>query len=288
MKTVGIIGRTGQLGGALVQAAAQRHLVVAAPDRTTLDITRAEQVRAFLDTAKPDVVVNTTAITSPVACEQDAFSAYRVHAAAVYTLAYECRVRGIRLVTVSTDYVFDGTKGTAYVETDVPHPLQAYGASKHAGEAAALAAHPEGAYVIRTSALYGGQGSPTKGNFVLAMRDKMQRGEAPQVVADIVTSPTYAGHLAEALLQLLETAAPAGIYHLAGSGEASWYTFACAIQRTFALETAPVATSFSPGSQDVVRPRFTPLTNTRAAAFGITLPPWEDGLAAYRNELSRV
>jgi len=288
MKKVCIIGKTGQLGGALSLLASSQGYEICAPDHTALDITNHEVARQYLENERPDIVINTAALQRLPECEADPLSAFRVNTVAVRSLATICRELDALLVTVSTDYVFDGTKNEAYTEQDMPHPLQMYGISKLAGEHVALATHPEKTLVIRTSALYGGEkGSPSKGNFVLTMLQKLSRGEQVEVTSDLVTSPTYAEHAAEAILQLIAKNAT-GVYHLAGEGAASWYDFAREIQHVFTLPgtLVPVLTQQKP--TEVNRPYRTALKNDRAHSLGISLPPWQEGVRAYRDFLAQL
>lgn len=285
MRKVCIIGKSGQLGGALFSLALVHGYEPLAPDHKTLDITDSISVRRCLEAWRPDVVMNTAAFQRLADCESDPVSALRLNTAAVHSLATLCFELGIALVTISTDYVFDGTKGSPYREDDTPRPLQMYGISKLAGEYAALAAHPTGAWVVRTSALYGGEkGSPSKGNFVLTMRDKLLRGERVEVTSDLITSPTYAEHAAQAIFQLIQ-ASSSGLYHLAGEGAASWYDFACEIQRVFSLPGLLVPVAAKEKAGEGRRPRYTALENTKAHALGISLPPWQEGVRAYRDFL---
>lgn len=279
-------GKSGQLGEALSNAIIERDMLCVAPERHILDITNTERVRASMNAERPNILINVAAITSPVACEHDPDIAYRIHADAVLELSKLSREYSIPFVTISTDYVFDGKKGNAYTEEDPPNPLQVYGASKFKGELLARSVYPEKTFIIRTSALYGGRyGSPHKGNFVLSMREKMSKGEAPDVVSDLITSPTYAPHLAHAILDILSQNTPGGVYHLAGEGQASWFQFASAIHDIFNLSASPHPITYQPKPQEFIRPRFTALKNTKANMIGIRLPPWEEGLTAYKSFL---
>ena len=214
-----VTGSSGMLGRDLVTTLAAAGSDVYARPKTELDVTRAEEVaRAFRD-ARPEIVVNCAAFTRVDACETDPL-AYEVNAHGVEVLAAECLARGARLVQVSTDFVFDGSKRAPYREDDDPAPLSAYGRSKLAGEQAALRLPT--ALVVRASWLFGRGGW----NFVEAIRKQIADGRRTLTVVDDQRGrPTSTSDLAEALVALLERAA-IGIYHFANAGEASWFEFA--------------------------------------------------------------
>jgi len=207
---------------------------------------------------------------------------------AVDKMAKLCKRYGIKFITYSTDYVFDGEKGAPYEENDKPNPLQIYGISKLAGEYAALNSYPEGAFVIRTCSLYGGKkGSPEKkGNFVLNIIKEAQNKEVIEVSSEQIVSPTYAGDLSKATLRLLlNSKIIPGIYHLVNEGYCSWYEFTKEIFRLAKInkEIKPVDREGMSGGAR--RPKFSALANTKAKALGIDLPSWQEGLKSYLNFL---
>ena len=166
-KTILLIGKNGQLAGALQANAENFGFAVMAYDRTEMDVTNWSQVAEKLALVKPDILINTSAYQVVQQCEENPLQAMAINFLAVQNLARVCKKENIIFVTYSSDYVFDGEKGGTYEESDTPNPLQIYGLSKLAGEHAALSVYPEKSFVIRTSALYGGKnGSPEKGNFV--------------------------------------------------------------------------------------------------------------------------
>jgi dTDP-4-dehydrorhamnose reductase len=214
-----ITGASGMLGRDLAPTLAAAGCDVFARPRTDLDVTSAPDVaRAFRDT-QPDVVVNCAAYTKVDACETDP-RAFEVNASGVEILAAECRARGVQLVQISTDFVFDGSKASPYSEEDPTAPLSAYGLSKRRGEEAALRV-PTG-LVVRASWLFGRGGW----NFVEAIRRQIEEGKrALTVVDDQRGRPTATTDLAEAVLALLESGA-VGIYHFANRGAVTWFDFA--------------------------------------------------------------
>jgi len=214
-----VTGASGMLGKDLSPALAAAGCDVFARPRTDLDITSAPEVaRAFRDT-QPDVVVNCAAYTKVDACETDP-RAFEVNASGVEILAAECRARGVQLVQISTDFVFDGSKASPYSEEDPTAPLSAYGLSKRRGEEAALRV-PTG-LVVRASWLFGRGGW----NFVEAIRRQIEEGKrALAVVDDQRGRPTATTDLSEAVLALLESGA-VGVYHFANRGAVTWFDFA--------------------------------------------------------------
>ncbi|HTL46430.1 MAG TPA: sugar nucleotide-binding protein, partial [Verrucomicrobiae bacterium] len=177
---------------------------------------------------------------------------------------------------VSTDYVFDGAAGRAYTEQDAPNPQSVYGESKLAGEKAVAAANPRH-MIVRTAWLY----SETGNNFPKTMIKLAAQGEV-RVVEDQFGSPTYALDLARGIEKLISTQAY-GIYHLAGSGKASWYSFAAAIFRAMGIpaKVTPIPASAFP--RPARRPAYSVLETRR----GVVLPPWEKGLETFAANMKQ-
>lgn len=269
-----VTGASGQLGRALLPALAH-HDVVALP-RATLDIADPEAVRAVLAAQAPAVVINAAAYNEVDRAEAEPAAALRANAEGPRLLAEATARRGIALVHISTDYVFDGRAGRPYVESDAPNPLSAYGRSKRAGEQAVIAANPRH-FVVRTAWLYSAEGR----NFPNSMRRLATQGPL-RVVNDQRGSPTYAPHLAVRLAGLLDSA-DFGLHHMAGAGEASWFELTGALFRNLRLDVSiePVTTETFP--RPAPRPRYSALESERRPARW--LPPWEDGLAEYVRAL---
>jgi len=216
-----VTGAGGMLGQDLVAVLDGRE--VTALTRAQLDICEPSDVAAAVP--GHDVVVNAAAWTDVDAAEEHEAAATRVNGLGAEVLAAACRQAGARLVQISTDYVFDGTAREPYTEDAPVHPRSAYGRSKAAGEAAVRSLLPDAAYVVRTSWLYG-SGGP---NFVRSMASLESSRDTVDVVDDQVGAPTWSMEVARAVQVLIDSDAPAGIYHATASGQTSWYGLARAV-----------------------------------------------------------
>ena len=221
--TVLLLGSGGQLGTAL-QATKPDGVTLVARDYPEIDLGDAGAIEALVIAVSPRLVLNAAAYTAVDKAETETDLAFRINGAGVGALAGAVQRAGARLVHVSTDYVFDGTKGHPYLPGDTPSPQGTYGKSKLAGEREAVAAAQD-CLIVRTAWLYHEVGA----NFVKTMLRLMASRPEVRVVCDQVGSPTYAGSLAEGLWALAESG-HRGILHYTDSGVASWYDFACAIQ----------------------------------------------------------
>ncbi|HVX32483.1 MAG TPA: dTDP-4-dehydrorhamnose reductase, partial [Solirubrobacterales bacterium] len=215
-----VAGAEGQLGRDMVLAAGNAGHDVVGFGRAEMDVTDAEAVRRRLSLERPDMVVNCSAWTDVDGAETAEEAAFAVNGTGAGNVAAGAREVDAAVVYVSTDYVFDGQKGSPYVESDQPAPLSAYGRTKLAGEEATAAANPRH-FVVRSSGLFGIGG----GNFVATMLRLGETMNEVTVVRDQVTSPTYTWHLAYGLVRLID-GIEYGIHHMAAAGECSWYEFA--------------------------------------------------------------
>jgi dTDP-4-dehydrorhamnose reductase len=263
-----LTGAGGQLGQA-VQRVFTRHEVVARA-HAALDVADAGAVEAALEEARPDLLLNASAYTAVDLAEDEPEAADRTNREGPRVLAAATARRGIPLLHVSTDYVFDGEKGSPYVESDATHPLGVYGASKLAGEEEVRRANPRH-WIARTAWLYG----PVGKNFATSIRAAALREPRLRVVDDQWGSPTYAPHLAAALERLLESEA-FGVHHLANGGVTSRFEFARALLAAIGSHTPvePIPTSAWPTRAR--RPRNSALASERAT--GIALPDWQEGV----------
>jgi len=248
--------------------------------RSELDVTDAGAVASAFRRARPDAVVNCAAWTDVDGAESHREQARAVNADGAGNVALAAASAGARLVHVSTDYVFAGdpprdAAGAArpYVESDPTGPRSVYGETKLAGERMVLAASPRHV-VARSSWLFGVGG----GNFVATMLRLAGEREAVQVVTDQVGSPTWTGHLAPALLGLIEREV-AGLLHLAGAGQVSWNGFAREIFRQAELACRVEPATTSQLARPAPRPSFSALESERDDV--VPMPDWRDGLAGY-------
>lgn len=290
IKKILLIGKTGQLGEAIMADAGSFSFEIIGFQKDELNILNISQFEKKIKKIKPDILINTSACHAVLKCEENPLEAMAVNFIAVQNLAYLCKKNKIIFVTVSTDYVFDGEKGQPYKETDPPNPLQVYGLSKLAGEYAALNIYSSGTLVIRTCGIFGGQnGSRQKGgNFVLNILKGAGDKKQIEVSSEQIVNPTYAGDLSKAILGLLRKKYVSGIYHLASRGYCSWYDFSKEIFRLANITTKLMPVDRSKENNKVKRPKFSALKNTKAKALGIELPRWQDGLKSYFNFLHYV
>lgn len=288
-----VTGTSGQLAQSLLEAGIAAGVDVVALRRPQLDLTVPGTIRTALADVRPDVVVNAAAYTAVDKAEAEEEQALKVNAAGAGEIAAQCDRLGVPIVHLSTDYVFDGAKPAPYVESDAVSPINAYGRSKLAGEMA-VAAAARRHVILRTSWVY----SPFGANFVLTMLRLAKERPALGIVDDQLGCPTYAPHLAEAILAIAERiAAPApaappwGLYHAAGSGETTWCGFAREIFKVAERQGQPapkvegIATSAYP--TPARRPANSRLDCTKLAqAFGVQLPHWREGTRACLERLA--
>jgi dTDP-4-dehydrorhamnose reductase len=271
-----LTGAGGQLGRSLVAHGGSHEIIPL--DHARLDVGDLEAVREAISAYDPEIVVNAAAYNAVDRAETDAEAAYRANALGPRHLATAAAKRGIPVLHVSTDYVFDGTSTRPYHEDDAPRPLSVYGSSKLAGEEAVRLANPRH-YVVRTAWLYDSLGR----NFPRTMLELGAKGSV-RVVDDQHGSPTYAPHLALAVLGLIETGA-FGTYHLAGSGGTTWFELARTLFREARLDVLVEPASTKDFPRPARRPTYSVLTTIRKPR--ILLPPWEDGVAAFAREVVR-
>jgi dTDP-4-dehydrorhamnose reductase len=244
-----------------------------------LDICDEQAVDRAYREVEPDVVLNCAAFHNLDACERESARAWSVNVEAVLGLAR----RGVRLVHVSTNYVFDGRREAPYGEADLPSPRSVYALSKLAGEHAALA-YGERPLIVRTAGLYGLHGSASKGgNFVQRMLARAQADGALRVVSDQRLQPTFTADLARAIVEAIHSDAE-GVIHLTASGSCSWYEFTQVIMTRAGLEVSIEPTATQVQTNGVDRPLNGVLARPSADALGLAvLRPWQAGLADYMD-----
>jgi dTDP-4-dehydrorhamnose reductase len=292
-----ILGGAGQLGLELQRSFAGQD-PMAAVDRAVADLAVPDQLRAIVRRVQPNVIVNAAAYTAVDRAESEPELAMAVNARAPRILAEEARALDALLVHYSTDYVFDGTRPEPWTESDAPHPLNVYGASKHAGEEAVQQSGCRH-LIFRTSWVYGPHGR----NFLLTMLRLGREREQLTVVDDQVGAPTTSLELARATKTIVDGVlegqfgAPenwTGLYHMTCSGSVSWCGFAEAIfERAEKLldgrrpQVVPIPTGDYP--TPAKRPQNSVLSNARLQErFGVALAPWEQALDAVMERLIRL
>lgn len=264
------------LGQDLVAVLGRHHEVIPTY-RADADITDRDDIYHALARSGPEMVVHAAAFTGVDECERHSDIAFRVNGEGTRNVAEACRRLGVSMLYLSTDYVFDGEKSSAYSETDTPNPLSVYGRSKWDGEkhVEALVAR---FWIVRVSWLFGSRGK----NFVKAILRQARHGNVLKVVDDQVGAPTYTMDLVAKIDEIIGKAA-IGIYHVTNQGCCSWFEFAREILKQAGLtEVAVLPISTSDAGRPAPRPRNSRLANTRLKAEGLELlPPWQEALARY-------
>ena len=270
-----ITGAAGMLGQDLVAAAKSAGHEAVALQRAHLDISDQAAVDDALNSSRANVVFNCAAWTNVDGAETSPDEAVAINGAGAGNVARAAAAAGAWTIHVSSDYVFDGTKRSPYLESDVVGPVSSYGRSKLEGEHEVAAAAPQRYTIVRSSWLFGAGGPcfPATILRLAAERDELN------VVDDQVGCPTYTGHLSSALLDLAARR-PLGIVHVAGGGSCSWYEFARAIVAGSGLrcEVKPCTTAEMP--RPATRPAYSVLRSERGDE-APALPDWHDGLAEY-------
>jgi dTDP-4-dehydrorhamnose reductase len=271
-----VTGAGGMLGHDVVREAEQAGHEVVRLGHEELDVTDAGAVERVLRAERPEALINCAAWTDVDGAEEHLDEATRVNGAGAGVLAAAAGEIGAKVVYPSSDYVFDGSKGSPYFESDPVGPLSGYGKSKLAGEAETAAGNPRH-FIVRSSWLFGVHGK----NFVDTMLNLGRTHDEVVVVKDQIGCPTYTGHLAEGLVRLVEWD-EFGVYHMAGTGECSWYEFAIEIFGQSGVECRVMATTTDMLGRPAPRPPYSVLMSEREAA--VYLPDWREGLAAFLAE----
>lgn len=276
MLKVIVTGGTGQLATAIAKLCTQSKNSYIITSIEELDICSMESVSRGLQYA--DIVINCAAYTNVEAAEENIEEATRINRDGVANIAKVARERGIKLIHISTDFVFggDNERTTPYSEQEAPSPINVYGKTKAEGEAEALTA--PGAIVLRTSWLY----APWGHNFVNTIIGRARQGAELRVVDDQRGTPTSAISLAQAIIEIIESGAwqtMEGIYHYSDLGESSWYDFAKEILRIAEVETRITPCKSSEWQSKAKRPHYSVLDKSRIAKLGIVaLKPWQERL----------
>lgn len=276
---IGILGASGQLGAALVEAYGSRPLLT--PSHGELDIEDTAAVAAFLAANPLQALINCTAFHNVDECERVPERAFAVNALAVDRIAKRCAAANIAFATISTDYVFDGTLGRAYTEADAPNPRSAYGISKLAGELL-VRRHGPAHFIFRLSGVYSASGTSNKGyTFIERVLQQAERGEPLRIVRNMTFSPTFAPHAAAVIRDAIDARAY-GTHHLTNAGATTWYDFAAAAFARAGLTPEIEAVTYDNFGSSVNRPLYSALVSTTLMPYGIAPPPpWESGLDEY-------
>lgn len=278
-----VTGASGQLGAEVVCVSG--HHALTPFRRDDLNVARHADVLEAVRRVRPDTIINCAAYNNVDGAEQNAMHAFDVNAAGVRALAMAADEVGATLLHYSSDFVFDGDTTQPYVETDRPHPLSVYAASKLFGEWFAGGASRH--YVLRLSSVFGGgatmpgENGKRRGSTIDRMFDAIMEGREVRAFTDRVVSPSYIEDVARASLAILERRVPSGVYHCVNTGMATWYELAqCA-----GVELGRPARIIGIKTSDVVmtaaRPAFCALSNAKLRDAGIEMPAWRDALRRY-------
>jgi len=282
---IAITGANGQLGKELrLLADAYPQFDFFFESKEDLPIDDEKKVSLFFQTLKPAYCINCAAYTAVDKAETDQQTAFKINAEAVGLVASACKSQHTKLIHISTDYVFDGNSSIALKENEATKPVNGYGASKLRGEELALR-NNEATIIIRTAWLYSEFGN----NFVKTMIRLMREKESINVVNDQIGSPTYAGDLANAIMQIISSRKfVPGIYHYSNEGRISWYDFAVAIKELIHSHCRINAIPSSAYPTAAKRPRFSLLDKTKIKSiYGIEIPEWKSSLIRCLNQLKK-
>lgn len=288
-----LIGSQGQLGRELEPLLTNIGSLISL-SRNELDLTQPDLITKVITEEKPQIIINAAAYTAVDKAETETSIANAVNGVAPGVMARAAETINASLIHISTDYVFDGSKNTPYLETDTPNPIGAYGKSKLQGEQEIQKTNAH-YLIVRTAWVYGVYG---KQNFVKTMLRLAKEREVLKIVSDQVGTPSWAGDIAEAIASLAKLnldplhKSPSGIYHFTNSGVASWYDFAIAIfaeaaKRAYQLqikEVIPITTAEYPTPAQ--RPAYSVLSNRKLNEVLGNYPPyWRDSLLTMLDQL---
>ena len=289
MDKVLLIGADGQLGRLVVQVKPE-NINLDSCTRKNLDITDRDAVKAVIEQISPDIIFNTAAYTGVDNAEKDNKTAFQVNAEAVENIAKSANEK-IRIIHISTDFVFSRSNTRPYTPEDITSPVSVYGESKLAGEKALLTYHPDNSIIIRTSWLY----SPFSKNFLTTMLMLMEARDEISVVNDQYGSPTSAITLARIIWKFAAIESAEGIFHWSDKGVITWYDFAVEIQKQGRklgilhtdTRVIPIPTTSFP--TPAARPEYSALDSSKTEdLLGQNTAPWQDQLLQVLTEIKKA
>jgi len=282
-----IIGCNGQLGNDMVSVCQAEGYTTKAIDYPDIDITDRTLTETIIKDVAPDTIINCAAYTAVDECESNTDIAYQVNAEGVANIASSAQTCDASIVHISTDYVFNGKKGFAYTESDLPNPESVYGKSKLEGEKR-LSEITDNFFTFRIAWLYGAHGN----NFVKTIRNialkNQEAGKPLKVVNDQFGTPTYTKDICRQVLKTLSTQ-QYGLYHCTNEGECTWYDFTCHIMKQLKIDIRiePCTTDEYP--RPAPRPRYSVLENHNLKTLGINIMPhWKESFSTFLQEIQGI
>jgi len=281
MKKILVTGAKGQLGKKIIEILGAKYKLILT-DSDNMDITDIDIVRKVMALEKPDYVIHGAAYTQVDKAEESVDLCRKVNAFGTKNIATVAKEFGVKLIYISTDFVFDGSKNTPYSESDKANPLSIYGLTKFEGEEF-IRDICEEYYIVRIAWLFGElpEGHPGT-NFVEAMLRLAGERENLNVVNDQIGSPTYTGDLVKTIAKLIDASPATGTYHFSGTGECSWYDFAKEIfeQTNTLIDLKPIPSDQYP--QKAKRPAYSYLDKSKIEqVLNINVRPWQEMLKEY-------
>ncbi|WP_372795411.1 dTDP-4-dehydrorhamnose reductase [Lutibacter sp.] len=287
MSNILVTGSKGQLGLELVSLESDfQNYTFFFTDKSNLDITNFEAVSTFVSENNIAIIINCAAYTNVDKAEEEVVLADEINHLAVKNLAKTAKQHHLKLIHISTDYVFDGTSKVPYVETSKTNPQNRYGSSKLKGEQALLTINPDNSAIIRTSWLYSKFGK----NFVKTILRLSEEKDTISVVSDQIGSPTNAHDLAQAILQIIPLLKSKGVqtYHYANAGECSWFQFAEEIVKQAQHNCTVLPINSEAFKTQAKRPKFSLLNTEKIQeTFQLTIPHWKDSLKKCIEKLNK-
>ncbi|EAD1374595.1 dTDP-4-dehydrorhamnose reductase [Listeria monocytogenes] len=272
-----VTGANGQLGTELVQLLKEHNLTVTEWDKDSVDIVDKAAVKKAMLDLKPEWIIHCAAFTNVEAAEDELKDVnWEVNVDGTENISEAAEIVGAKLVYISTDYVFDGTKKEAYLPDDKTNPLNQYGIAKLAGEKVALEKNSQ-TYVIRTSWVFGKYGN----NFVYSMLKLAETHKELKVVNDQLGRPTYTYDLADFIRFVIEKNPAYGIYQFSNSGTTTWFEFATEILKDKDVTVNPCTSDEFP--QKAERPKTSIMSLEKVEKLGFNIPTWQDALVRFKK-----